>query len=109
MGDGTQRRWQPTRASTASAYAPGMATLEDLARIMGGLPEVAEGEHHGHRTWSVRGTGIAWLRPLSKADIKRFGDQTPPAAPILAINTKDLHEKEGVLAAPADLSAGFDG
>ena len=66
---------------------------------MGELPEVAEGEHHGHATWSVRGKGIAWLRPFSKADLKRFGDKTPPAAPILAVNTKDLHEKEGVLAA----------
>lgn len=66
---------------------------------MGELPEVVEGEHHGHATWSVRGKGIAWLRPFSKADIKRFGDQTPPAEPILAVNTTDLHEKEGVLAA----------
>jgi hypothetical protein len=79
-----------------------VATLQDLARIMGELPEVAEGEHHGHRTWSVRDKGIAWLRPFSKADLKRFGDQTPPAEPILAINTKDLHEKEGVLAAGVD-------
>jgi hypothetical protein len=76
-----------------------MATLQDLARIMSELPEVAEGEHHGHATWSVRGKGIAWLRPFSKADLKRFGDRTPPAAPILAIHTRDLHEKEAVLAA----------
>ena len=76
-----------------------MATLQDVARIAGELPEVIEGEHHGHATWSVRGKGIAWLRPFSKADIKRYGDQTPPAGPTLAINTADLHEKEGVLAA----------
>jgi hypothetical protein len=76
-----------------------MVTLQEAARIMGELPEVAEGEHHGHTTWSVRGKGIAWLRPFSKADLKRFGDETPPAAPILAVNTKDLHEKDGVLAA----------
>jgi hypothetical protein len=75
-----------------------MATLEDVDRIMGELPGVAEGEHHGHTTWAVRDRGIAWLRPFSKADLKRFGDQAPPAAPILAVNTKDLHEKEGVLA-----------
>jgi hypothetical protein len=75
-----------------------MATLQDVDRIMDELPEVAEGEHHGHTTWAVRDKGIAWLRPFSKADLKRFGDQKPPAEPILAVNTKDLHEKEGVLA-----------
>jgi len=76
-----------------------MATPQAVARIVRELPEVAEGEHHGHATWSVRGKGIAWLRPFSKADLKRLGDDTPPAEPILAINTADLHEKEGVLAA----------
>ena len=79
-----------------------MATLEDLARIFAELPEVTEGERHGHPTWAVRGKGFAWLRTFSKADIKRFGDQTPPAPPILAVNTADLHEKEGVLAAGID-------
>jgi len=76
-----------------------MATDADLARIMRELPEVVEGEHHGHASWSVRGKGIAWLRRYSKADLKRFGDETPPAEPILAVNTADLHAKEGVLAA----------
>ena len=66
---------------------------------MSELPEVADGEHHGHATWSVRGNGFAWLRPFSKADLKRFGDQAPPAAPILAVNTQGLHEKESMLAA----------
>jgi hypothetical protein len=75
-----------------------MATLQDLGQIMGDLPEVTEGEHHGHATWSLRGKGIAWLRPFTKADLKRFGDQTPPAPPILAIHTHSLHEKEAVLA-----------
>ncbi|MFJ2755568.1 MmcQ/YjbR family DNA-binding protein [Nocardioides sp. NPDC087217] len=76
-----------------------MATLQDLARIIGELPQVTEGERHGHPAWSVRGKGFAWLRQFSKADLKRFGDQTPPDPPILAVNTADLHEKEGVLAA----------
>jgi hypothetical protein len=76
-----------------------VATLQDVVEITTELPEVVEGEHHGHRTWSVRGKGIAWERPFSKADLKRFGERTPPEPPILAINTRDLHEKEGVLAA----------
>jgi hypothetical protein len=77
----------------------GVVTLDDVAQMALALPEVAEGERHGHRTWSVAGKGFAWERPFSKADIKRFGEVPPPDGPILAVRVEDLGEKEAVLAA----------
>ena len=79
-----------------------MATLEDAAEIALGLPGVSEGERWGSRTRLVGTKVFAWERPFSKADIKRFGDETPPAGPILALSVEDLGEKEAVLAAAHD-------
>lgn len=76
-----------------------MATLDDVARTALDLPEVVEGERHGRRTWSVAGKVFAWERAFSKADLKRFGDASPPDGPILAVRVGDLAEKEAVLAA----------
>ena len=75
------------------------STLDDVARLAAALPDVTEGDRRGSRIWSVAGKTFAWERPFTKADLTRFGAETPPAGPILALRTADLHDKEAVLAA----------
>jgi hypothetical protein len=79
-----------------------MVSWEDVERLVAALPETEVTTRHGHRTWAVGGKAYAWERPFSKADLKRYGDETPPDGPILAITVEDLAEKEAVLAARRD-------
>ena len=76
-----------------------MATIDEAAEIVSALPEVTVGERYGNRTWLVAGKVFAWERSFSKADIKRFGEASPPDGPILAVKVADLGEKEAVLGA----------
>ena len=75
-----------------------MATLDDVAAIALELPDSAEGERYGGRTWLVAGKVFAWERAFSKADIRRFGDETPPSGDIVAVRVDDLADKAAVLA-----------
>jgi hypothetical protein len=76
-----------------------VATIDDVAVLALQLPDVSEGERRGTRTWSVGRKAFAWERPFSQADLRRFGEQTPPDGPILAVLVADLGEKEAMLAA----------
>jgi hypothetical protein len=73
-------------------------TLDEVQAFVETLPEVTDGARHGNRTWFVAGKGFAWERPFSKADIRRFGDEAPPAGEIVAVRVADLDDKEAVLA-----------
>lgn len=99
--------WQPApeRARAAVAGVPvhrylgPMVTLEEAAAIALEMPEAYESERHGSRTFFVSSKPFAWVRPFSKADLRRFGSTPPPAGPILAVRVLDLEEKEAVLRA----------
>lgn len=72
--------------------------LDDVDAFAKSLPDVTVGARWGTRTWLVGDKGFAWERPFSKADLGRFGEETPPAGEILAVRTDGLDGKEALLA-----------
>ena len=73
-------------------------SFDDVDAFASSLPGVTVGAKWGNRTWMVEGKGFAWQRPFSKADLKRFGDETPPAGEILAVSVESLDAKDALLA-----------
>ena len=80
-----------------------MASFDDVAAIAAALPAVHEVDRRGNRTWFVKDRAFAWQRPFTKADIKRFGDVTPPEGPFLAVRVSSLEEKDVKLMARPDV------
>lgn len=73
-------------------------TFDDVDAFASKLPGVTVGAKWGNRTWMIGDKGFAWQRPFSKADLARFGDQKPPAGPILAVRVASLDDKDALLA-----------
>jgi hypothetical protein len=73
-------------------------TYDEVDELARALPGVTVGTKWGHKTWLVGDKGFAWERPFSKADLKRFGDATPPAGPILGVRVESLDAKDALLA-----------
>ena len=72
--------------------------FDDVDAYATSLPGVTVGARWGNRTWMVNERGFAWQRPFSKADLKRFGDETPPQGEILAVSVESLDAKDALLA-----------
>ena len=72
--------------------------LDAVAEFVGKLAGVTVGMKWSNRTWMVGDRGFAWQRAFSKADLKRFGDETPPAGDILAVIVENLDAKDALLA-----------
>jgi hypothetical protein len=73
-------------------------TIDEVETFVMSLPGVSAGAKWGNRTWMVGDKGFAWKRPFSKADLKRFGDEPPPAGDILAVRVESLDAKDALLA-----------
>ena len=72
-------------------------TFADIDAFAMSLPGVTVAARWGHRTWMVGDRGFAWQRPFSKADLRRFGDETPPPGEILAVRVESLDAKDALL------------
>lgn len=76
---------------------PTRLTYDQVGRFALSLAGVTEGQRWGTRSWIVADKMLCWVRPFSKADLKRFGDTPPPAGPILGVSVEDLETKDALL------------
>jgi hypothetical protein len=72
--------------------------LAQVAAFAETLPNVTVGARWNNKTWLVNDRGFLWQRPLTKADIERYGEATPPHGEIIAFITAGLDAKDALLA-----------
>lgn len=72
-------------------------TVDDVDGIALALAGTSVESTSDRRSWVARGKAFAWQRPFSKADLKRFGDEAPPAGDILAVRVENLDAKDALL------------
>src|SRR5688500_19252136 len=70
---------------------------DDVDAFAIALPGVTVATKWDRRTWVANGKGFAWERAFSKADLKRFGDEPPPAGEILAVRVEGLDAQDALL------------
>jgi hypothetical protein len=73
-------------------------TLADVHTFASSLPGVIGGTAYNRRTWVVGKKFFIWDRPLTKADIKRYGATPLPQGEILGVRVADLDAKDALLA-----------
>lgn len=72
--------------------------MAQFERVVTALDGITEGRWWNQRTWMVGKRNVAWVRPLSKADLRRWTDGAPPAGDIIAVRMENLDGKDAVLA-----------
>lgn len=88
-----------------------MATWDDVRRLIGELPETAEGTSYGNPAWKVRGRLMVWERPLRPSDRAALGDAAPDGE-ILGAAVADQGVKLALIADRPDVyftTPHFDG
>ena len=89
-----------------------MADREDVRRLALALPGAQERQgRDGTVSWTLRGTGFVWERPLRRGDLAALGDAAP-TGPVLGVRVADEGVKQALLASDADVvftTPHFDG
>ena len=80
-----------------------MADWDDVRRLALAPPETGEkASYGGAPSWTVKGKGFVWDRPLGRTDLAALG-KAAPDGPVLGAHVPDLGAKEALLAAEPEV------